>query len=303
LIWLKIRQKSKRQGGECVIDMDLSTRGSLAEMICGDDTNRFPSYRSGSELTRFFQRVGFSNFVHDGTTRKWWMLEVLKQLSDNNLHAVIRRLADPLEYGGDKDAIKKAIGSLNKILGVEGFQVELEGISPKLKRFSEINFDLDSSPDEFKPLPPPDFLALKIDSNLGQILANRWQEVQRCVDCESYLAATILMGSLLEGILLSVVCQYPKEANLSLVAPKDSENNRVLKFYEWTLAQMIDVAHDLRWIDLDVKKFSHSLRGFRNFIHPHQQMLQDSYPDKDTCAISWYVVQAAITDLVRHLKT
>jgi hypothetical protein len=114
--------------------MDLSTRESLAEMICGDDTNRFPSYRSGSELTRFFQRIGFSNVVHDGATRKWWTLEVLKQLSDNNLHAVIRRLADPREYGSDKEAIKKAIGSLNKILSVEGFQVELEGISPKLKK-------------------------------------------------------------------------------------------------------------------------------------------------------------------------
>jgi hypothetical protein len=165
-----------------------------------------------------------------------------------------------------------------------------------------MNFDLDSSQEEFKQLPPPDFLVLKIDSKLGQILANRWQEVQRCVDGESYLAATILMGSLLEGILLSIVCQYPKEANLSPVAPKDSKSGQVLKFHEWTLAQMIDVAHDLKWIDLDVKKFSHSLREFRNFIHPHQQMLQESYPDKDTCTISWYVVQAAITDLVRQLK-
>ena len=65
---------------------------------------------------------------------------------------------------------------------------------------------------------------------------------------------------------------------------------------------MINVAHELEWIDLDVKKFSHALRDFRNFIHPHEQMLQQSFPDKDTCTISWYVVQAAINDLVKKLK-
>ncbi len=68
------------------------------------------------------------------------------------------------------------------------------------------------------------------------------------------------------------------------------------------LAEMIDVAHDLGWIDLDVKKYSHALREFRNFIHPHQQMLQQSYPDEDTCQISWLVVQATVNDLIKKLK-
>lgn len=283
--------------------MDGSTIESLAEMICGDDPAKFPAYRSGSELSRFFQRVGFSNLSHDGSTRKWWVLQTLKSLTENNLKAVILRLANPKEYRGDKESTKKAISSLNEILILEGLCVRINGVDPEIKAVKAADYNLDElKKEDFKPLPAPDFSILKIESRLGDILAKRWEEVQRCVDNDAHLAATILMGSMLEGILLSVICRYPRESNLSVVAPKDLKTCQVLKFHEWTLAQMIDVAHDLKWIDLDVKKFSHALRDFRNFIHPHQQMLQESCPDKDTCTISWYVVQAAITDLTRKLK-
>jgi hypothetical protein len=65
---------------------------------------------------------------------------------------------------------------------------------------------------------------------------------------------------------------------------------------------MINVAHEAGWLDLDVKKFSHALREFRNLIHPYQQMMERSFPDKDTSEISWLVVQAASNDLARILK-
>ncbi len=81
--------------------MDGQTLELLAEMICGDDQEKFPVYRSSSKLTSFFQRVGFSNLSHDGSTRKWWTLDALNTLSENNLKAVILRLANPKEYKAD----------------------------------------------------------------------------------------------------------------------------------------------------------------------------------------------------------
>jgi hypothetical protein len=99
--------------------LDSQTLKFLAEMICGDGG---PVYRTGSELTRFFHRVGFSNFNHDGSTRKWWALSVLEQLSENNLKAVICRLADPREYRGNSDLIRPAIEELNDILMLEGIK-------------------------------------------------------------------------------------------------------------------------------------------------------------------------------------
>ena len=65
---------------------------------------------------------------------------------------------------------------------------------------------------------------------------------------------------------------------------------------------MINVAHEAGWLDLDVQRFSHSLREFRNLIHPYEQLLARAYPERDTCEISWLVVRAAANDLARKLK-
>ncbi len=280
--------------------MDGQTLDSLAEMICGDSQD-FPVYRTGSELTRFFQRVGFSNFRHDGSTRKWWTLDVLNQLSDNNIKAVVLRLGDPREYRGNQEQVGKALSTLNEILMPEGLKVELDGVKPRLKEVTP-QFVVQTKEPELKPLPPPAFLNLKLEPGLGEILADRWEQTQGCMNAEAYLAATIIMGSMLEGMLLSVLQKFPKEANTCKAAPLDQQTGKVKYFAEWSLSDMINVAHEANWIDLDVKNFSHALRGFRNLIHPYQQMIVKTFPDKDTCEISWLVVQAATNDLARKLK-
>jgi len=280
--------------------MDSQTLETLAEMVCGDSKGS-PVYRSGSELTRFFQRVGFSNFIHDGSTRKWWTLNVLEQLTTNNLNAVILTLANPREYRGIQELVNQAIAKLNEILMIEGMKVELDGITPRLKQIAPQFAEAEAAM-ELKPLPPPDFINLNLEPGLGEILSARWDEAQKCLDAKAYLAATILMGSLLEGILLAVLQKYPKEANISKVSPKNPKIGKVKPLNEWSLSDMINVSHDLGLLDLDVKKFSHSLREFRNLIHPYLQMVLRTFPDKDTCEISWLVVQAATNDLARKLK-
>lgn len=282
--------------------MDGQTIELLAEMICGDDQERFPTYRSGTELTRFFQRIGFSNITHDGSTRKWWTLDVLTHLSKNNLKAVILRLSDPKEYRGDKLNFSKALNALNDILALEGLKVVLKGITPQLIECLPDFSIAGADEKELKPLPKPDFTKLKIESKLSEVLSRRWDEVEICIKGGAHLSATILMGSTLEGLFLSVLSSNPKEANCTKSAPLNIKTKKVKNFADWKLAEMIDVAHDLGWIDLDVKKYSHALREFRNFIHPHQQMLQQSYPDEDTCQISWLVVQATVNDLIKKLK-
>jgi hypothetical protein len=280
--------------------MDAQTLEALAEMICGDGPD-CPVYRTGSELTRFFQRVGFSNFCHDGSTRKWWTLDVLNQLTDRNLKDVILRLADPREYRSNQQQVNQAVKQLNEILMIEGLRVELESVKPRLNsiapEFAEHVDEVD-----LRPLPPPDFLNLRLEPGLGEILAGRWDEAQKCLKAEAYLAATIVMGSILEGMLLAILQKFPQDANKCKVAPHDPRTGKVKYFAEWSLSDMINVAHELGWLDLDIKKFSHALREFRNLIHPYQQIIVGSVPDKDTCEISWLVVQAAANDLAKKLK-
>ena len=52
----------------------------IAEMICGDSPFDFFPYRSSSYLTRFFIDLDL-DYVHDGSTRRHWVNDVLKELN------------------------------------------------------------------------------------------------------------------------------------------------------------------------------------------------------------------------------
>jgi hypothetical protein len=60
---------------------------------------------------------------------------------------------------------------------------------------------------------------------------------------------------------------------------------------------LIDVAYELELIGLDIKKYANSLRDFRNYIHPYQQMCEKFSPDNHTAKISLQVLLAAIAEL------
>jgi hypothetical protein len=137
---------------------------------------------------------------------------------------------------------------------------------------------------------------LRLDSVVSGIIKQRIDEIKNCLDAKAALAAIFLCGSTLEGILLGVACTNAKEFNQSALSPKDKAS-KVKQFHDWTLNDFINVARDLNLIGEDVKKFSHALRGFRNYIHPYEQMASGFNPDVHTAKICWQVLQAAITQL------
>jgi hypothetical protein len=135
-----------------------------------------------------------------------------------------------------------------------------------------------------------------LDSVVSGILKQRIDEIRKCLTARAPLAVIFLCGSTLEGILLGIACSRPKEFNQSTVSPKD-QLGKVKQFQDWTLSDFINVARDLNLVGEDVKKFSHALRDFRNYIHPYQQMASNFNPDEHTAKICWQVLQAAITQL------
>ncbi|MBO6536140.1 MAG: hypothetical protein JJ966_07955 [Balneolaceae bacterium] len=142
---------------------------------------------------------------------------------------------------------------------------------------------------------------LKIDSSVIDILDSRILEIKKSIKSKSALSCVILCGSVLEGILLGIASSKMREFNECDISPKDRKTNQVLTFNNWTLSNFIDVSHKLGLIGLDVKKYSHSLRDFRNYIHPYQQMASRFHPDIETAKISWQVLKAAITDLSKNV--
>lgn len=140
-----------------------------------------------------------------------------------------------------------------------------------------------------------------IDSTLIPVLECRLAEANQCFQSNSPLAVIFLCGSILEGVLLGVALQKPREFNQADNSPKD-KSGKVKAFHEWSLSQFIDVACELGLLKLDVKKFSHELRDFRNYIHPYQQMASNFHPDKHTAEICLQVLKAAIASLSGERK-
>jgi hypothetical protein len=144
---------------------------------------------------------------------------------------------------------------------------------------------------------------LSLDSSLvypglTPILEARYREAQHCLT-ESPLATIILCGSLLEGLLFGLAKMRPEDFNRSRCSPKD-KNGKPKPFYEWSPAEFINVAYDLRIIRLDVKKFGSHLRDFRNYIHPYKQMREEFYPDKYTAEMCLLTVKATIHNLLEN---
>lgn len=273
--------------------LDDQTLDALAEIICGDAG---PLYRKGWELPVFFKRAGLPCPKHDGSTRKWWVLDRLREYNKipARIEAVVLRLADPREYKGDQAAVQAALQGLNGVLSVEGLEVQLAGVQPRLVAKTPTMAAAPRKP--FVPMEPPNFADLTGDASLGTILSGRWGEAQKCVDAGAHVAALVMMGSLLEGALLAVAHAHPETANRAKSCPRDTQA-KPKALHEWSLSTLIDVAYECRWVQMDVKKFSHVLREYRNLVHPWQQRLTGIDPDKDTCSICWEVVRAAVNDL------
>lgn len=143
----------------------------------------------------------------------------------------------------------------------------------------------------------PNIQNLPIESQVARIIESRLNEAHIALSSGAYLSTIFLCGSILEGVLLGAALRDPERFNRSSSSPKRRDNRKVKHFYEWTLAESIDVAHDIGLLKLDVKKFSHELRDFRNYIHPYQQMQSGFAPDEYTARLCLQALKAALADI------
>ncbi|MEM5557393.1 hypothetical protein AAHK07_02610 [Aliarcobacter cryaerophilus] len=170
---------------------------------------------------------------------------------------------------------------------------QLQGKSPIPKAVKTELTEDDFLKQEFLKI---DISKLGLDSSFEKVIQQRLDEIKKSLQNEASLSVIFLCGSTLEGLLLHLATQNPQKFNSSKSAPKD-KYGKVKQLYDWTLDNLINVAHEESFIKLDIKKFAHTLKDFRNYIHPRQQASQNFNPDKHTAEISWKVLQATIANL------
>ena len=109
------------------------TLTQIADMICGNFLvdESFFCYRASGKLTDFFQDCD-TDYEHDGTTRKYWVVEILRKIlaepqfntntPPETFSRVIRTLMDQedaLNEGAEREG---ALALLNAALHREGFE-------------------------------------------------------------------------------------------------------------------------------------------------------------------------------------
>ena len=137
---------------------------------------------------------------------------------------------------------------------------------------------------------------LPVDPRVAAGIEARLTEAQANLAAGSYLSAIILWGSVLEAVLLDAADNDKEKFNRASASPKGT-NGKVKRFREWSLSDLINVAHEVNLIGSDVKKFAHPLRDFRNYIHIHQQIAEGFTPDKHTANICLQVLKAALAGI------
>ena len=267
--------------------------------------NEETEYRSGPNLVSFFNDLGFNDSYGQGFPSRWiYTDEKLKKLNGTaDLDKCIKKLFAPINYIGRYDNLDSFIKDFNQYLAFDKWQVVRNNAEITFKRADKIKIDNTETKAELR---EDDFLKrefeeinldkIGLDGTITDVLNLRFDEIKKCLNSDAPLSVIFLCGSTLEGILLGIALGKPKEFNTASSAPKDKDG-KVKKLYDWTLNNLIDTAYELGLIKEDVKKFSHSLRDFRNYIHPYEQLSSGFNPDKHTAKISWQVLKAAIYQL------
>ena len=140
-----------------------------------------------------------------------------------------------------------------------------------------------------------DVFDVDVPVDFQMVIADRLEEIEICFKNQAMLAVVILCGSTLEGLLYEVAKKHPADYNRTSAAPQ--RDGKVRPLPEWSLNDLLNTSRELRVLGEDVSKFAHSVREFRNYIHPQQQVKEGFRPRQVTAQIAHQVLRAAIDDL------
>jgi hypothetical protein len=146
---------------------------------------------------------------------------------------------------------------------------------------------------------PPNFGPLISDAAMQMILKERWHECTRCIAADVPLAATVMMGGLLEALLLARINRESNKKPIftAKTAPKDRAG-KTKPLPEWMLRDFIDVVHELGWMTVSAKDVGAVLRDYRNYIHPQKQLSHCVHLKVDDAKLFWEISKSIARQVI-----
>ncbi len=262
--------------------------------------NEETEYRSGSKLVKFFNDLGFNDSYGQGFPSRWlYTDEKLEKINGSpRIDKCIRNVLNPANFIDQISSLDKHIADFNKYLAFDKWKVTRNGADINFSRLQKVEIkeqseqSNDNSEDEFlkREFSNVSVGRIGLEGVVSDILEKRIKEIEQCFTAGAFLSTILVAGSTLEGLLLGLAIEHPKQFNCAKASPKNRDG-KVKQFQEWTLSAFIDVAREINLIQYDTSKFSHSLRDFRNYIHPFQQMSSGFTPREHTAKICLQVLK------------
>lgn len=273
--------------------------------------NEDTEYRSGPQLVRLFNSLGFNDNYGQGFPSRWaYTDEKLEAINGSpQLSRCIKELFNPANFIECLEDLDTYIAGFNKYIAFDKWKVVRNGANIDFKRLDKIEVQEPLKPNQTTT--ENQFLSrefsnvsvqkIGLEEVVSEVIEGRIKEIERCYSSEAYLSVIIIAGSTLEGILLGLANQYPRHFNTAKSSPKD-KSGKAYELSRWSLSSFIDVAYELGLVQHDIQRFSHTLRDFRNYIHPHQQMIVGFNPREDTAKICLHVLKAAIQEIGENIS-
>jgi len=130
--------------------------------------------------------------------------------------------------------------------------------------------------------------------SLRQQLEEDWQEAQMLPGIRAWKSCVVICGSVLEGILFDRVGREPKRA---LEVYKEKMKKSPPDIDRWGLAELLEVASEMRVLRPGTLHLSRTLREFRNLIHPGRQVRDELKTTQEEADIAVSAVKILLREM------
>ncbi len=129
------------------------------------------------------------------------------------------------------------------------------------------------------------------NAELRSILERDYAEIQRAFVASCWKSVIILSGGAIEAILVDRLQSEPSRATASNKAPKNADISK------WDLNDLVNVAVDLGYVSPGAEKLTHSVRDYRNLVHPGNEIRKKLRFDSEEARIALEVLHIIWRDL------
>ena len=129
------------------------------------------------------------------------------------------------------------------------------------------------------------------DEAIREIIESDYSETQRAFVAHCWKSVIILSGGMIEAVLLDQLLQNEDSARAVDASPEGSDLRR------WSLNDLIKVSVEIEVVNEGVSVLSHSVRGYRNLVHPGNQLRNSLSANEEEARIALEVLHMVHRDL------